>query len=366
MRLRSPVDPHTLAPVMTTQFEREIREQPAALARQLSQGRDAVLAVAERVRAARPRWVTIAARGTSDNAARYAQYVLGAKNALAVGLATPSLFTQYAAPPSLEGALVLGISQSGKSPDIVAVVAEGRRQGALTVAVTNDPASPLAAAAELVLPLHAGAERAVAATKTYTTQLMTVAMLGAALGGRDPSAPTEAAWDELARVPDLVARAIDLAHPAVAAPASRCRYAERFLVLGRGFNYATTFEIALKIKETSYVITEPYSFADFQHGPAAMLEPGFPVLLVAPNANAEVHAILELLERRAAEVTVISDDAGVRARARAAFELPQGVPEWLSPMVAIVPGQLFALALATTRGLDPDAPRGLSKVTETR
>lgn len=340
-------------------FEREIRDQPEALLRQLREGRAGVEELAERVRAAAPRWVTIAARGTSDNAARYAQYVLGAKNRLCVALAAPSLFTQYASPPSLAESLVVGVSQSGKSPDIVAVVAEGRRQGALTVAITNDPSSPLAAAAAHVVPLHAGVERAVAATKTYTTSLMTIAMLGAALARDD------AAWTELARVPELAARAVDLAQ-AAAEPARRSRDARRFLVLGRGFNYATAFEIALKIKETSYVITEPYSFADFRHGPAALLEEGFPVLLVAPSPSADVDGIVDLLAERAADVTVISDDPRVRARGQAAIEVPEGVPEWLSPLVAIVAGQTFALELARARGLDPDSPRGLSKVTETR
>ncbi|MBX3187287.1 MAG: SIS domain-containing protein [Labilithrix sp.] len=341
-----------------TYFEGEIREQPETLARLLRDGRAAVERVAAIVRAAAPAWVTIAARGTSDNAARYAQYALGARNRLSVALAAPSLFTVYASPPSLAGALVVGISQSGQSPDIVAVVAEGRRQGAVTIAVTNDPASPLARTAEHTLALHAATERAVAATKTYSTELFTVAMLSAAL------ANDEAAWRELAGVPELFARALDLASPALAA--SRWRASERFLVLGRGFNYATAFEIALKIKETSYVITEPYSFADFLHGPAAMLERGFPVILVAPSAQEDASSMLELLDRRGADVLAISDDPAVLAHAGDALELPPGMSEWISPIVAIAPGQLFALALARARGTDPDRPRGLSKVTETR
>jgi glucosamine--fructose-6-phosphate aminotransferase (isomerizing) len=344
----------------TTHFEREIREQPEVLARLVREGRPAATALGERIRRTPPAWVTIAARGTSDNAARYAQYVFGSRNRLSVGLAAPSLFTLYGTPPGLAGSLVVGISQSGQSPDIVAVVAEGRRQGAVTVAITNDPSSPLAAAAEHTLALHAGSEKAVAATKTYSTQLLTVAMLAAAI------ADDAAAWADIEQVPAAVARAISYAAAGVEEPASRCRYADRFLVLGRGYNYATAFEIALKIKETSYVIAEPYSFADFRHGPAALLETGFPVLLVATKAHEDVLPMLDLLDQRGAEVLAISADPAIAGRARAAIDLPATVPEWLSPIVAIVPGQLFALALALTRGTNPDAPRGLSKVTETR
>lgn len=346
----------------TTLFEQEIREQPAALERQLAAGRAEVDAAAAAIRAAAPHSVMIAARGTSDNAARYAQYVLGAHNGLAVGLAAPSLFTHYAAPPRLGGSLVVGISQSGQSPDIVAVVEEGRRQGALTLAITNDPASPLARAASHVIALHAGAERAVAATKTYTTELMALAMLSAALEG--PGA--QARWDELAAVPRHVDAMLALQRT-VEPAASRCRYAERFVVLGRGFNYSTAFEIALKIKETSYVIAEPYSAADFKHGPAAMLELGFPIVLVAPRGKvADASALLDLLEQRQAEVIAISNDPAVLSRAHTALAIPDDVPEWLSPLVAVVPGQWLALSLALTRGSNPDAPRGLSKVTHTR
>jgi glucosamine--fructose-6-phosphate aminotransferase (isomerizing) len=343
-----------------TLFEQEIREQPEALARQLDKGREAVLEAAAAVRAFAPHSVMIAARGTSDNAARYAQYVLGAHNGLAVALAAPSLFTLYGAPPRVAGALVVGISQSGESPDIVAVALEARRQGALTLAVTNAPSSPLAKACAHTIELHAGVERAVAATKTYTTELMALAMLSAALEG-EPSR-----WDDLAQVPAHVDACLGLAR-AVEPAASRCRYAERFVVLGRGFNYSTAFEVALKIKETSYVIAESYSAADFRHGPLAMLELGFPVILVAPRGKVEDSAeLLDLLEARQAEVIAVSNDPVVLARARTGLAIPADVPEWISPLVAVVPGQWLALALALTRGLNPDRPRGLTKVTHTR
>ena len=343
-----------------SQVQKEIEEQPGALARLLKEGRPGAEEIAARVRDYAPRFVVIAARGSSDNAARYAQYLFGAHNGLPVCLATPSLFTFYEAAPSLAGALVIGVSQSGQSPDIVAVVESGRKQGALTLAITNRPGSPLAAAAGHTLPLLAGEERAVAATKTYTNQLCALAMLSAALEGG------EARWAELSRVPGLVEQAITL-NAGVGEKAARYRYAEHFAVVGRGFNYSTAFEVALKMKETSYLVAEPYSPADLLHGPVAMIDRGFPVLLVAPSGRvlADVAQLAGQLEQRSAELLAISDDASVLGRARVALPLPGGMPEWVSPMVAVVPGQMFAVALAGTRGLDPDQPRGLRKVTET-
>lgn len=344
-----------------SQVEKEIREQPEALARLLRDGRDAVERAAAAVRTAEPRFVVIAARGSSDNAARYAQYLFGAHNRLPVCLATPSLFTYYEAAPSMAGALVLGVSQSGQSPDIVAVLDAARRQGALTLAVTNRPGSPLSAAAEHTVPLLAGEERAVAATKTYTSSLAALAMLSAALGedGRR--------WEELSRVGSLVEQAI-AANADLEPKVARYRYAEHFVVAGRGFNYATAFEVALKMKETSYLVAEPYSPADLLHGPVAMIDRGFPVLLVAPSGRVlgDLSGLAATLGERGAELVAISDDEGVLGRARAGLPLPAGIPEWVSPLVAVVPGQLWAVALARTRGLDPDRPRGLSKVTETR
>ncbi len=340
--------------------ETEIREQPEALSRLFSGGRARAEEIAALIRARAPRCVVIAARGSSDNAARYAQYLFGAHNRLPVSLATPSLYTVYEAGPSLTGALVIGVSQSGRSPDIVAVLEAGRRDGSLTVAITNDPGSPLAKAADQVLPLDAGGERAVAATKTYSTSLGALAMLSASLEG-DPHR-----FQELERVPALVQAAID-ANASLQDKVARYRYAEQFVVVGRGFNYSTAFEIALKMKETSYIVAEPYSPADLLHGPVAMIDRGFPALVIAPSGKvlADLQSFVGTLAERHAEIVTISDDASLRARARVGLALPAGVPEWLSPIVAIVPGQLWAVALATTRGLDPDRPRGLSKVTET-
>jgi glutamine---fructose-6-phosphate transaminase (isomerizing) len=343
------------------QFEREILEQPSVLRHLLTEGRQAAEDAAIAIKKFGPQWVLIAARGSSDNAARYAQYLLGAHNKLGVALAVPSLFTLYESPPQLSRALTIGISQSGQSPDIVSVLSETRAQGGATLAVTNEPSSPLANTSDHTLPLLAGQEKAVAATKTYTTELFALAMLSAALEGNPER------WAELERVPgwvdEVIAKNGDLTEQA-----AQLKGVQRLVVLGRGFNYSTAFEIALKLKETSYFVAEPYSVADLLHGPVAMIDRDFPVILVAPSGRtlADVPALLSLLEDRGARVLAISDAPEVLSRVKSRIELPTGVPEWLSPIVAVVPGQLFAGALALSSGQNPDRPRGLSKVTMTR
>jgi glucosamine--fructose-6-phosphate aminotransferase (isomerizing) len=344
---------------VSTLFEAEIREQPAALARLLESGRETAVAAARRIQERDVRFAVLAARGSSDNAARYGQYVLGIRNRLVAALATPSLFTQYQAAPSLGEALVIGISQSGQSPDIVSVVREGRRQGALTLAITNAPDSPLGMAADVVFPLFVGVERAVAATKTYTAQLTALAMLSAAL------APEGAAFDELAGLPEQVARAID-------GNARALRLAEAFrdrpglLVVGRGYNLSTTLEVTLKVKETSGVLAVGYSSADFLHGPKAILDRELPVLAVAPGRVFEdLEQVLALAREAGSPILAISDREEVLGSAQVALPLPPGTPEWLSPVVAVVPGQLWALGLSLARGTNPDAPPGLAKVTHT-
>ena len=299
----------------------------------------------------------VAARGTSDNAARYLKYLFGAVNGLGVGLAVPSLYTLYGAPPRIDRALTIGISQSGQSPDVVAVLAEARRQGGLTLAITNDPDSPLAQAAHCCIELRTE-ERSVAATKTYTSQLMAIAMLSAALLD-DPRRSAE-----LEAVPHHVEQALERCPAEVA---RGFRMDRQFVVVSRGLNYCTAFEIALKMKETSYVRAEAYSVADFMHGPVAILEPGSAVVLVAPSGRAGDQAgdTLAMLQDRGARVVAISDIASVLARAELPIALPSGVPEWLSPISAVVSGQLWAWSLAITKQIDPDQPRGLSKVTLT-
>jgi glucosamine--fructose-6-phosphate aminotransferase (isomerizing) len=272
------------------------------------------------------------------------------------------LFTYYQQPPRLKNALVVGISQSGQSPDIVSVVAEGRRQGCLTLAVTNSPDSPLARAAELVLDLQAGQERSIAATKTYTAELLALAMLSSAMED------DEASWTDLGRLPAWVGEALagEVAIPESVEP---YRDVSRCVVLGRGFNFATAFEWALKLKELTYVEAEPYSTADFQHGPIALVDEGFPVFATAqdgPLIESSLELLRTLREDHLASLVVISNNPKALEIAQTPVPMPGGIPEWLTPLVAIVPAQLFVYHLALARGIDPDRPRLIRKVTETR
>jgi glutamine---fructose-6-phosphate transaminase (isomerizing) len=340
---------------------REIHEQPDVLARLLAEERGHIAALAAEIKRRDIDHVVIAARGTSDNAARYAQYLLGIRNRLFVGLAAPSLFTIYDAPSKFGNSLVLGVSQSGKSPDIVSVLAEARRQGALTAALTNVASSDLAQTADHVIDLRAGVERSVAATKTYTAELAALAMLSVAL---DEDAECAGA---LRAVPGKVREALEM-HEELGCIAERYRYMTSCVTIGRGYNYCTAFELALKLKEMTYTVVEPYSSADFLHGPLALLAGGFPVIAVAPSGRMlpELSLFMDQVREREAELVVISDDAAALAKARVPLALPGDVPEWLSPMVAIPVGQLFAMELAVARDLNPDEPRALRKVTETR
>ncbi len=339
----------------------EISEQPQRLRQLFSSQRKSVEDIARFIRSQEILYAFVAARGTSDNAARYAQYLWGARNGLPVALATPSLFTYYRQPPNLRGALVVGISQSGQSPDIVNVLIEAKRQGRPTLAITNAPGSPLAQVADFILDIQAGAERAVAATKTYTAQLMAIAMLSVALND------TEALWRELGRVPDWVEQTLRL-DERITHMAQRYRYMSQCVVLGRGYNYATAFEWALKLKELTYIEAEPYSSADFQHGPIAIVDRGFPVLAVVPQGDVYA-SMLDLLrylsQEQRAELVVISNAESALALAQSPIPLDD-IPEWLTPMVGIVAAQLFTYHLTLAKGYDADQPRLISKVTETR
>ena len=339
----------------------EILEQPDAVARVLQDGAEIAHRVAGAIRAHDPAFVLIAARGTSDNAALYAQYLFTVRHRLPVALATPSTLSLYGASPRLERALVIGVSQSGQSPDIVGVVADARTQGALTIAITNEPASPLAEAASDVIPLLAGEERAVAATKTYTTELAAFAMLSVALG------PDAAARDAIARVPAAMREALTADRAAQAAAEARAS-ADRCVVLGRGYEYATAREWALKLQELAAVLAVPFSAADFEHGPVALVEPGFPVLAVAPAgpAWAAQRALLgRLRDEYGGNLLIVTDDPDAEALGDV-LAMPRPPADWLGPLVSIVPGQLFAYHLTRAKGRDTESPRGISKVTFTR
>jgi len=339
----------------------EIFEQPERLASLLDKQKQTVLEIAKAIQSRNVQYAFLAARGTSDNAGRYANYLWGAHNGLPLALATPSLFTYYQSPPRLHGALVIGVSQSGQSPDIVSVLEEGHRQGCLTLAITNETDSPLAKAADLVLDVQAGVEKAVAATKTYTAELMAIAMISTALNN------SEKHWNELASVSKWTEQTLSL-DKQIAQMTQRYRYMSQCVVLGRGFNYATAFEWALKLKELTYVSAEPYSSADFQHGPIAMVEGGFPILALAPSGkvlDSMKDMLTRLRQQKNAELVLISDDMAALALAQSPIQLPPQIPEWLTPIVSIIPAQLFACHLTEVKGYDTEKPRNLTKVTET-
>lgn len=339
-------------------FRREIREQPAALEALLRDGRAGIETIAEEIRRARPTYGLLAARGSSDNAARYAQYVFGIHNRLTCALATPSVFTTYASPPCVKGSLTIGLSQSGQSPDVVRVVAAAVEQGAMSLAITNDPDSPLAQAAKWIIPLRAGHEAAIPATKTYTSQLLAIAMLSCALQDNPQT------WAVLDTIFQSVRTTIE--SNSLVDGVETLRDMQQLVVIARGFNYASACEIALKISETSSVLALAYSLADFLHGPIGGLAPGTNVLLVAPSGalDAQVATFIRAVKQRQGHLTAISDSKKLLSIADIALEIPSA-PEWISPIYAAVAGQLFSAALASAKGHDPDAPRGLSKVTLT-
>ncbi|HUU00640.1 MAG TPA: SIS domain-containing protein [Myxococcota bacterium] len=347
-----------------SQIEKEIYSQPAVLerllARESKRTRKIGASIKRSAKRSAVRTVFMVARGSSDNAGLYGKYLFGARNSLVTAMAAPSLFTLYKQPPDLSGCLVLAISQSGASKDLGRVLEEARRQGSRTLVITNTPGSPLADLADDVIPLHAGVERSVAATKSYTAQLLSLAMLSVALRG------SEKDIEKLARVPQALQAVLDGAEP-IAAAAERYRYMQRLAVIGRGYNYSTAFELSLKLKELAYLNAEPSSSADFRHGPIAVVEEGFPVMLIAPSGKtlADMLALAGALSKRRAELIVISDNKRLRAQATTPLAYGSGLPEWLSPLLAVVPGQLFAMHLAAARGCPLDKPRGLTKVTVT-
>jgi glutamine---fructose-6-phosphate transaminase (isomerizing) len=346
---------------MTSFLEREIAEQPAVAARLL----DRLLPRLDELRAhltgRGAEQVLLVARGSSDNAARYAQYLWQTGPGVTVTLAAPSLTTVYARPLDLRRHAVVAVSQSGRSPDVVAVVEQARSAGRPTLAVTNDPASPLAEAAELVLDLCAGEERSVAATKTYTSSVLALAVLGCALGE-----PGALPVDDLRRVPDALDAAVTGA-TGVDAAAALMGSVDRAVCVGRGLNLSTAHETALKVTELTGTLVAPFSPADLMHGPVAAVGPHAPALLVAPDepASASVLEAVPELRRRGAPVVVLGSGpqqdvlvVGLPAKA--------SLPGWLTPLTSVVLGQQVAWRTAVRRGVDVDRPGDLSKVTLTR
>ncbi|MFI5494698.1 SIS domain-containing protein [Actinoplanes sp. NPDC051859] len=340
----------------------DIAEQPENYARLLQGSPAAEIAqVAARIAEHRPEHVVFVGRGTSDHAALYGAYLTEIRLGIPVGLASPSAITLYGARPDLAKALVVGVSQSGGSPDLTEVLKVARESGALTLAVTNNPGSTLVDVAELSIDISAGHERAVAATKTYTAELLALLLLVEGIRSGDGTLPAEerAALEKLPQLAEetLAGRGADEL-------AQRYRFASRMVTTGRGYAYPTARETALKLMETSYLPALAFSGADLLHGPLAMTDPDVPVLAVVgsgPGGTSMADVVNRLGERRADVVTIGAHDIpGAAGR----LSVPH-VDERYAPLLDILPLQQLALALALARGEDPDAPRGLKKVTAT-
>jgi glucosamine--fructose-6-phosphate aminotransferase (isomerizing) len=346
----------------------EIRQQPSALERTLAAELKAMERFRARIAGRRPRLIVLAARGTSDNAALFGRYLLEITTGIPVSLAAPSVFTLYGGGVDLRDVLLVAISQSGESTDTNLVLERGKQQGALTVGITNEPRSTLARLAEFPFLVRAGKEKSVAATKTYTGQLLILYLLAYALGAR-------IRLDDLRRIPEWTAAGLAL-EPRIAEVSQRYRFMDHAVVVGRGLNYANAFEFSLKLKETCYVVAEGFSSADFLHGPIAMVERSFPIFAFAPPGVTlpSTREILDRLRQLKAETLAITDRGNRNTEALpgpyiclpANLKTRGAEPEELyTPIPYIVPAQLFAATLAAEKGLDPDRPRTLSKVTRT-
>jgi glucosamine--fructose-6-phosphate aminotransferase (isomerizing) len=346
---------------MTSRLEHEIAEQPDVAARLLDRILPQLGELRAHLTSRGAEQVLLVARGSSDNAARYAQYLWQARAGVTVTLAAPSLTTVYGRPPDLRRQAVVAVSQSGRSPDVVAVVEQARAAGRPTLAVTNDPASPLAESAERLVDLAAGEERSVAATKTYTASLLALAVLSGAWS------PDPAAEEELRRVPEALRAAVTAA-TGVGEAAGLVAGADRAVCVGRGLNLSTAHETALKVTELTGALVAPFSPADLMHGPVAAVGPRVPALLFAPDEEEASASVLEAvpeLRRRGASVVVLGGPATGAAH-RVALPAGADLPGWLTPLTSAVLGQLVAWQAAERRGVDVDRPGDLSKVTLTR
>jgi len=338
----------------------EIRQQPDVLARILQYERPKVRSLGESLRARDIRLVILVARGSSDNAAQFGRYLLEIATGIPVSLAAPSVYTLYHAKLHLQHALVVGVSQSGEGEDINYVLTEAKAAGAFTVGITNEPGSTMLRTVDVPLLVHGGRERSVAATKTVTGQMMIFYLLAEALAG------STAITKGYEAIPEFCARTLE--HEAVIRElAPRYTFMENCVVIGRGLLYGNAFELALKLMETCYVVAERFSSADFFHGPLAMIERHFPVFLFAcpgPMMPGIKLLVERLQELHAETLSITSDEELAKASSRSVRMLPS-ITEYLAPIPYIIPGQLLAALLAEAKGLDPDAPRALSKVTRT-
>jgi glucosamine--fructose-6-phosphate aminotransferase (isomerizing) len=338
---------------------REITEQPEALERTLRAERGHAREFARFAGSREFRMIVLVARGTSDNAALFGRYLLELTTGIPVSLCAPSIYTLYHARLDLKQTLMVGISQSGESTDVNLVLRSGRRQGAYTVGITNETRSTMAGIVDDVFTVRAGRQRSVAATKTYTGQLLALYLIASGLG---PAIQL----DDVARIPGWVERALTLRRP-LEELVERYRYMRQAVVVARGLNYASAFEFALKLMETCYVVAERFSSADFLHGPIAMVERDLPIFLFHPPGPCRptLSALARKLRRMRAETVLFTSQGVPLPPATRAIRIPASIPEIYTPIPYIVPGQIFAGQLAEAKGLNPDKPRFLQVITRT-
>ena len=337
----------------------EIAEQPAALERTIAEERGKIAKLGKLLKARDIDLIVLVARGSSDNAALFGRYLLEITTGIPVSLSAPSVHTIYGAKLRLDHALVVGVSQSGEGEDINHVLESARASGAYTIGITNERASSMTRVVDETLLTHGGRERSVAATRTFTGQMLLFYMLATELAQTAVPFSYET-------IPRFVAGALEQ-KPAIAELVQRYVFMENCVVVGRGLAYANAYELALKLMETCYVVAERFSSADFLHGPVAMVERHFPVILFAPPGVMlpGVKSLIERLRELHAETLAITSDLDVAASCTRSIVLSREIDEFLAPIPYIVPGQLFAALLAEAKGLNPDAPRSLSKVTRT-
>lgn len=339
---------------------KEILGQPATLEAMIRQEGAKIAGIAKAAAARKPAFFMLVARGSSDNAALFGKYLFEAHAGVPTVLAAPSIFTVYKKKPALKNGVVIGVSQSGQAPDIIEVLREARKQGAFTIAITNTRNAPICDVADETILLRAGKEKGLAATKTYTAQLMSMLMLSA--GFTDDARLSS----DILAIPEQVEKTL-VVEKDISELSERYRYMEHCVIVGRGYNYSTVKEAALKLMETCYVVAQPFSTADFMHGPIAIAGIGFPTFLCAPAGKMlpQLREMCASLNDKGLETIVISPDKKCLDLAVRAIKMPVSPREIISPMVNIIPFQFFAHYLSGARGLDPDKPRFLNKVTRT-
>jgi glutamine---fructose-6-phosphate transaminase (isomerizing) len=335
----------------------EITEQPVVLERTLNAERGKVAKLREFVRQREIDLIVLVARGSSDNACHFGRYLLEVTCGIPVSLSAPSVFTLYRAKLNLTKALVIGVSQSGEGTDINEVLEQAKASGAFTIGITNEAESTMAKIADETLLIHAGREKSVAATKTYTGQMLHFYHLA------EMFADTTI---EFERIPHYAAQVLQL-RTEVQNMVERYVFMENCVVVGRGMNYGNSYELALKLMETCYVVAERFSSADFFHGPLAIIERRFPVIMFAPTGvtkQSNLDLLHRLRELNADSLSITNDDE-IAALSSRSLRMPKEIDEFLSPIPFIIPAQLFAALLSEAKGIDADAPRSLSKVTKT-